>query len=104
LTRTARYYYNDRPAEVYEEAIICVVTSVKRNGTVSKVLDNWGGNPRPIRPDEYAHLVPRAEVYVEAAWAAGRAHVYPGHTQPKAFDSLNEAREAVRPFLRTVTT
>jgi hypothetical protein len=104
LVRTTRDYYTNRPAEDRVEAVICVVTSIKRDGTVSKVRDNWGGDPRPLRTGETALLVPRSEVDVEAAWAAGRAHVYPGHDQPKAFDSLDEAREAIRPFLRSVTT
>jgi len=39
---------------------------------------------------------------VAGAFAAAKAHTWPGHpTQPKAYESLEEVRAAVRPFRRS---
>jgi hypothetical protein len=99
LVRTVRDFYTDRPAEERTAAVICVVTSITREGLVSKVRDNWGST-RALAHGERALVLGKDRVDVEAAWAAGCGHVYPGHDTPRDFDSVETAREAVRPFLR----
>jgi NTP pyrophosphatase (non-canonical NTP hydrolase) len=102
LVRTVHTSFVDKPHEKHTEAVICVVTAVRRNGVVLRVKDNWAYEREPRR-DELVHVMGAERVDVQAAYEAGRKHLWPGHDQPKAYDSVDEARAAITPFLRSVS-
>lgn len=92
-------HYLDRPTEVRQQFEVCIVTGVRRDGTVRAVRDSWG-HVRDVRTDETIHILGRNDVDVDAAYAACRSHAYPGHPgQPMPFDSLDECRAMIRPYL-----
>jgi hypothetical protein len=106
LTRTVVDHIIDKPGERRTErrteAVICVVTAVRRNGVVLRVRDNWGSEREP-KPDELVHVMAADQVDVAAAYGAGQKHTWPGYPgQPKAYDSVEAARAALAPFRRAV--
>jgi hypothetical protein len=49
--------------------------------------------------DKRVYIVARDAIDVDGVLRAAKAHHWPGHPgQPKAFDTLSEARECARPF------
>lgn len=80
---------------------VCVVTSVTRRGLIKRLRDSWGGE-LAYRPGRYqwVGIIAKGRVDVEAAHQAARERVYPGTSQPRPFDSVEEAQEFLRPLLR----
>jgi hypothetical protein len=96
-----RDYVIGQGASEYDRYEVGVVTSVTRDGLVKRYTGTWGSEVT-IRGHVRCQLVPRAAVDVAGAFAAAKAHTWPGHpTQPKAYESLEEVRAAVRPFRRS---
>jgi hypothetical protein len=87
-------------AREYVAAVVGVVASIDRLGFVKRYLSTWGGAPCAMPVRARALVVSKADIDVTAAFEAARAHTWPGHTQPKPFDSIDEAREFLRPFKR----
>lgn len=77
-----------------------VVTSVTRDGIVKAVLTAWGGSPVAVTPRQRVPLVSRDRFDAEAVRQAAAARAYPGTTQPRPFDSVDDAVSFVRPFVR----
>jgi hypothetical protein len=104
LARTVVDHVIDKPGERRTErrteAVICVVTAVRRNGLVLRVRDNWGSEREP-KQDELVHIMAADRVDVAAAYEAGQKHTWPGHPgQPKAYEGVEAARAALAPFRR----
>lgn len=79
-----------------------VVTSVDRNGVAKRVkLAGWGTELDLTRPNHRRSvlIVESERIDVAAALAVAEAHVWPGHSQVKPFESVNECRAALRPCL-----
>jgi hypothetical protein len=85
---------------------LTVVASVTRGGVVKAVRSAWRGSAivplerwSPANPQ--INLVSQERIDVDGAMEAARNHTWPGHPdQPMPFDSLDEARTALLPFLR----
>jgi hypothetical protein len=85
---------------------IGVVASASREGVVKAWSPvGWGG--KLIGPDgdplrgRRCWSLSSQEVDVAGALTAAKAHHWPGHPgQPKDFDTLAEAREVIRPFVK----
>lgn len=88
------------------DAYVCVVTNITRQGHVVAV--RMPGDHEGDRPSRLEHMgrtsvfvCSQARVDVAAAVAAAEAHTWPGHSYPMPFESLEEARACVRPFLKS---
>ncbi|MET9073911.1 hypothetical protein ABZX95_17425 [Streptomyces sp. NPDC004232] len=91
------------------EYTVMVVCSVTRDGRAKAVRDDRypsdGHNvayPQPL--DRMLGLrnvliVSKADIDVPAAIATARAHTYPDSTTPRAYESLDAVRDALRPHL-----
>lgn len=106
LVRTSYSWNTSFVRTPYESVRIGVVTSATRDGNV-KAWDNpfiTKSGPRSIpfrrAADDRVLLVSKDKIDVAAAMAAYRKRVYLGHNQIMDFNSLDEAREFLRPFLR----
>jgi len=92
------------------EYTVMVVCSVTREGRAKAVRDDRypsdGCNvayPEPL--DRMLGLrnvliVSKDEIDVDAAIATARAHTYPNSTTPRAYESLDDVRAALRPHLK----
>lgn len=87
---------------------ICEVTNITREGIVKAVRKaNWGADSAPVSLDRWAHhhevlIVPKTDIDVPAAIATAAANPWPHNGMPgKYYDTLAEAREALRPHRRT---
>lgn len=98
---------------------IHLVTGVTREGVVKATRPVHGSDLgrceryEPEKPQPIArrhglvarYVIPAAHLDVARATAAVLAHAWPGYPgQVKPYDSLAEAREALRPFLRRTKT
>jgi hypothetical protein len=89
------------------EYTVMVVCSVTRDGHAKAVRDDRypsdGHNvahPQPLDRMlglQRILLVSKDEIDVDAAMATARAHVFPNSTTPRAYDSLDDVRAALRP-------
>lgn len=92
-------------SSVSTQVDVVQVASVTREGVVKAVRSVWrDSTPLPLARWPHANpqvlLVSRDRIDVEAALTAARAHAWPGHPdQPMPFDSVEEARDLLRPFL-----
>lgn len=92
------------------EFTVMVVCSVTRVGRAKAVRDDRypsdGHNVPHPQPLGQMHglrnvlIVPKADIDVDAAIATARAHTHPDSTTPRAYDSLDAVREALRPHLK----
>ena len=95
-----------------DEYTVGVVTSVTRDGQVRRyqrcgdlrTTDHMG---RPYRGEEMPrtgyqgrYIMPASEIDVAGALVTAACHVWQGHETPKAYGSLEEVRDALRPHLR----
>lgn len=88
----------------HSEFIIAVVTSITRAGVVKAVRP--AGYSAPVEIGRMfgfrkAHLVPKARIDVPAAIATAEGHTWtgrPGDTT-KYYDTVDEAKDALRPHL-----
>lgn len=88
---------------------VMVVCSVTREGRTKAVRDDRhpsdGHNIPHAQPLDRMHglrnvlIVPKADIDVLAAIATARAHTWPDSTTPRAYESLDAVREALRPHL-----
>ncbi len=84
-----------------------VVHSATRDGEVKtwsqvgygdQLVSDYG---QKLHRGERAYVMPKAGIDVPAVLRAAKEHHWPGHPgQPMPFDSIDEAREAARPFKR----
>lgn len=85
------------------EYAVMVVSNLTREGRIKAVKDPRWGDDAYAQPLErivgFQRIltVPQTEIDVTAAIATARAHVYPGSTTPRAYDSLDDVRAALRP-------
>lgn len=85
------------------EYAVMVVSNLTREGRIKAVRDpRWGdgGYAQPlerISGFRRVYTMPQAEIDVPAAIEAARAHVYPGSTTPRPYDSLDDVRAAIGP-------
>lgn len=85
------------------EYAVMVVSNLTRDGRIKAVRDpRWGDDAYPQPLDRMIgfrriHTVPQADIDVAAATATARAHVFPGSTTPRPYDSLDEVRAALSP-------
>jgi hypothetical protein len=108
IETSTRVYVVGQPSITRTEYQFGVVASATREGIVKSWQQiGWGdellsGVAHPIDRTvgfRKAYVLPSAEIDVTAALQAAKAHHWPGHPgQPMPFDSLNDARECVRPF------
>jgi hypothetical protein len=110
VERIDRDYVIGQGAVEYTTYNVGVVASATRDG----IAKTWrrvgwgsalisGGHAEPLQNSRLVSrywVMPAKRIDVEAALRAAKAHHWPGHPgQPKAFDSLDEARSALRPCL-----
>ncbi len=89
---------------------VTTVCSVTRDGRAKAVRDDRypsdGHNTPHAQPLAQMHglknilIVPKDEIDVDAATATARAHTWPDGTTPRAYESLDAVREALRPHLK----
>lgn len=100
-------YHSTTKRETSVEYAVMLVVSITRGGDVKAVKDlRWGDGDdvwaqptRLIHGLQRIHIVAKAEIDVAAALATARAHTWPGHDQPRDYDSIDAVREALRPHL-----
>jgi hypothetical protein len=97
-------YVIGQGCKTHMEFVIAVVTSITRAGVVKAVRP--AGYSAPVEIARMvgfrkAHLVPKARIDVPAAFATAESHTWTGRTgdTPKYYDTLDQAREALRPHL-----
>lgn len=105
VERTQRTYVIGQPTEERTTYHFGVVHSATRDGQVKtwsslgygdQLVSEYG---QKLSTGERTYVLPQAEIDVTAALTAAKAHHWPGHPgQPMPFDSLEEARDTVRPF------
>ena len=88
---------------------VMTVCSITREGRAKAVRDDRhpsdGHNVPHAQPLDRMHglrnvlVVPQADIDVAAAIATARAHTYPNSDTPRAYESLDAVREALRPHL-----
>lgn len=87
----------------HSEFTVAVVTNITRDGQIKAVRPvGYSHTVELTRMVGFrkAHLVPKARIDVDAALAAAEAHTWPGpSTTPKYYDTLGEAKDALRPHL-----
>jgi hypothetical protein len=91
------------------EYTVMTVCSVTRDGRAKAVRDDRYPSdghtvsyPQPLERMlglRNILIVPKTDIDVPAAIATARAHTYPNSTTPRAYDSLDEVRAALRPHL-----
>lgn len=98
-------YFTGRGTVFATEFNVGVVASATREGTVKTWRhlgygeDLLSTGAQPIRYDK-CYVLPKSRIDVDAALVAAKLHCWPGHpTQPKAFDSIEDVRECLRPLL-----
>lgn len=104
---TVSHGQNDRTE--HTEFIVMTVCSVNRDGRTKAVRDDRypsdGHNVPHPQPLDRMHgfrsitIVPKTDINMAAALATVRAHTYPDSTTPRAYDSLDDVRTALRPHL-----
>lgn len=108
IERTRVVHSNTGRTETTEFTVM-VVCSVTREGRAKAVRDDRypsdGHNvpyPQPLdRMLGFRNIliVPKTDIDVAAAVATARAHAYPNSTTPRAYESLDAVRAALRPHL-----
>lgn len=108
IERTRIDHSTTRRTETTEYTVM-VVCSVTREGRAKAVRDDRypGDGPNIPHPQPLNDMlglrniliVPKTDIDVQAAIATARAHTYPNSTTPRAYDSLDAVREALRPHL-----
>jgi hypothetical protein len=90
---------------------VAVVTSVTRDGAVKSLREDHRaagtGAVREVRrmgPRVRLLTFPKDQIDVAAAQQAARDHTWPGGQPSRPFDTLDEVRDALRPFLRQSAT
>lgn len=91
-----------RPYSEQGEYRICVVTNITREGAVKAYRDRDDGATH--RLDQVINLigialVPAARIDVAAAMKAAADHTWPSGHPWMPFDSLDEVRAALKPYL-----
>jgi hypothetical protein len=85
------------------EYVVMVVSNLTREGRIKAVRDTrWSdsGYAQPLERMagfQRVHTVAQADIDVDAATAAARAHVYPGSITPRPYASLDDVRAALAP-------
>ena len=101
IVEDRRDVFIGQEAREYVAAVVGVVAGIDRLGYVKRYSSTWGG-VCAIPARARALVVSKAAIDVTAAFEAAKAHTWPGHTTPKPFDSIDEAREFLRPFRKNV--
>lgn len=91
------------------EYTVLTVCSITRDGRTKAVRDDRypadGHNVPYPQPLDQMHgfrsilVVPKTDIDVDAALNTVRAHTYPDGTTPRAYESLDAVRAALRPHL-----
>lgn len=83
---------------------LMMVTNLTRAGEIKMVREvSWSDTSAPVKLDGMLYatgnrwLMPKATWDVEAAIQVARQHVYPNSTTPRAFQSMESARELLTP-------
>lgn len=86
---------------------LMTVTSLFRDGRIKMVRDDrYGDSGYPVKFDGMLHrtgaywLLPEAAWDVRKAQRIAREHTYPNSATPRCWQSLEDAREALRPARR----
>lgn len=95
VVTTTRDYVIGAPTTERTSVRIGVVTSITREGIV-KMVDG-----RKLWNHERTLVISATRIDVEAALAIAAAHVWPSHTSTMPYASIEEARDALRPALRS---
>jgi hypothetical protein len=97
-------YVIGQGCKTHMEFVIAVVTSITRAGVVKAVRP--AGYSAPVEIARMvgfrkAHLVPKKNIDVDAATKAAAEHTWTGRAgdTPKYFDTLDAARDVLRPHL-----
>lgn len=90
--------------EEITEYRLMMVTNLTRTGEIKMVRNvAWGDDSAPVKLEGMLYttgrrwLLPKTAWNVEAAVRVAREHVYPNSTTPRAFQSLESARELLEP-------
>lgn len=98
VVRTERTFYIGRPTEERERVDLVRVTSCTRDGYV-KECEDVAGYKNGAWASARVLVIPPTMVAPDDVLRVGREHHYDGHpNQPRPFDSLEELRDALRPF------
>ncbi|MFF3363608.1 hypothetical protein [Streptomyces misionensis] len=87
---------------------LMVVTNLTRDGQIKMVRDDrYSDQGYPVKFSGMLHATGRYWLLPQAAWDVkmaqriAREHTYPNSTQARCWQSLEDAREALRPARRT---
>ena len=107
IVKKTRDYVMGQGTTERTEVTLAKVTSITRDGWV-KAFTEYGWSESTSYPLErvislgQALVIPASMIDPADVRAVAKAHHWPGHPdQPRPFDSLEEAREALRPHLIT---
>jgi len=96
---TERTFYIGRPTEERTRVDLFEVTSCTRDGYVKDCKDARGYAVGARWSSGRALTIPHEMVASEDVRRVALAHHYDGHPdQPRPFDSLDELRDALRPY------
>ena len=102
IVKESRSYVIGQGSTTKTEVELATVTNITRDGQVKAFRSAWGGAPQPLdRVIGFKQLlvIPNAVVSNADVMAVASAHHYVGHPgQPKSWDSLEEVREALKPY------
>ena len=98
VVTTETMWYIGQPNETRERVDLMQVTSCKRDGYVKECRDASGYIDTRWTTGRVL-IIPPSVVASDDVRRVALAHHWDGHpNQPKPFDSLNEVRDALRPY------
>jgi hypothetical protein len=102
IVTESRDYVIGRPSSTATRVEVGIVTSITRDGVVKAFRNTWSESPQPIERVvgfKQCIVIPSDVVSPADVMTVAKAHHWPGHpNQPKAFDSLEALREALKPY------